>query len=109
MSTSRQATTASQAQDCGQLRLSLATRNQYRRSNWSLRRKDGVQKTHLVSVRIEERLQIDDVGVGDESHDLQFTVLHTGEKERGTQSAQAIKRSTPPDLPPMVGVTQKSS
>ena len=32
-------------------------------------------KTHLVAIGVEKGLEVDDVGVGDESHDLEFTVL----------------------------------
>ena len=35
---------------------------------------------HLVTVRIEKGFKVNDVGMGDESHDLQFTVLRVEEK-----------------------------
>ena len=36
---------------------------------------ERVGGAHLVTIRIEKGFKIDDVGMGDESHDLQFTVL----------------------------------
>jgi hypothetical protein len=32
--------------------------------------------THLVTIRIEKRFEVDNVGVRDESHDLQLTILN---------------------------------
>ena len=40
---------------------------------------ERVGGAHLVTIRIEKGFKVNDVRMGDESHDLQFTVLHVGE------------------------------
>lgn len=39
------------------------------------------ERTYLITIRIEEGLQIDNVGMRDQSHDLEFTIL----SEHGTE------------------------
>ena len=40
-------------------------------------------KGHLVAVGVEEGFEVDDVWMGYESHDLQFTILKEDEYSRG--------------------------
>jgi hypothetical protein len=54
--------------------------------------------TDLFAVRIEERFEIDDVWVRDQSHDLELTILHietgrygkksVGRRERGRRKME---------------------
>ncbi len=61
----------------------------------------GSGATHLVTIRIEESFKINDVRMGDESHDLQFTVLGRRGDERRS-GAQRGKREVETCLEPLV-------